>query len=269
MSDSEQSEEVLDDNIQPLAFQIAVAYLPTVVLDRKTGLTFAEKLSIVVDPRLVRLDENQWEFSQPLGPESTSRLIVSVDHSKITITANLPSAPLERFETQSNAVIREFAEFFNPKLLLETSVIVRNSLKVAIDARKFLVEHVTGLDVSRLAPLGRPLHLFGLRMFMPPVMVSADENESKPTRRPSNRGRKKPDNKNTSKTEISYDWMINVKAESLMEDPSKLFLEAEGTWTSAEGWTQTTADKVTGRIATVSDYIRNNLIPFLKGIGPQ
>ena len=71
----------------------------------------------------------------------------------------------------------------------------------------------------------------------------------------------------TDGAEKSEDWSLQVKAESLVEDPSKLYLEADGRWQARDGmkWDKEAATVVTERLVTVSDYVRKNVVEFVRG----
>jgi hypothetical protein len=237
-----------DAEIQTLGYLIGLQFHPPIKLIHAKGLDFAAKLSAHVDaPRELNLQENQWTFSQPLGARSLGVFQVLVKESELILEAAFPSHPMEWFEHRYEFIMNEFHKMFTPGLLLASSASVRGTLQIDGDARTFLTTYVTKMEPRRLSPLGRPLHLFGIRLLMPPFQ------EQKPLE-----GRRK-------KATIvrTVDWVVDVKAESLVEDTGKLFLEANGQWPTPRKWDEKAAKSVVEQLATVSDFLKNNFVRFL------
>jgi hypothetical protein len=234
--------------IQPLGYLIGIQFHQPIKLIHAKGLEFAAKLSAHVDaPRGLELQENQWTFSQPLGSTPRGVFQVVVQESQLILEAAFPSHPLEWFEHRYEFILSEFHNMFTPGLLLASSAMIRGTLPIDGDARKFLTTYVTKMEQPRLSSLKRPLHLFGIRLLMPPFQ------EQQP---PAGR-RKKP------KVVRTVDWVADVKAESLVEDTQKLFLEANGQWATPKTWDDRATKSVVGQLAIVSDFLKNNLLPFL------
>jgi hypothetical protein len=125
-------------------------------------------------------------------------------------------------------------------------------LQVDGDARVFLMQHVMALDQERMKKLGRPMHCVGLRMFLPPVVLRP--------KKPTGTGKKK--GKQAEAKVI--DWQVDVKAESLIENPSKLFLEALAEWSGPQKWDKSAPEQIVSRLDLVSEYVKNNFLPFLR-----
>lgn len=235
---------------RPLGYLIGLQFHPPIKLIHAKGLEFAAKLSTHVDaPRGLGLDlqESQWTFSQPLGATSRGVFQVVVKESELILEVAFPSHALEWLEHRFEFIVEEFRKMFTPGLLLASSAIYRSTLQIEGDARTFLTTHVTKMEPSRLSPLGRPLHLFGIRLLMPPFQ------EQKP---PEGK-RKKP------KIVRTVDWVADVKAESLLEDTGKLFLEATGQWATPQKWDEKASKSLVGQLAIVSDFLKSNFVPFL------
>ena len=64
-------------------------------------------------------------------------------------------------------------------------------------------------------------------------------------------------------------WGVNIRAESLLENTSKLFLEATGEWTVPQAWVENTPAEVVGHLREVSSYLKDNLLQFLLNASPQ
>ncbi|MCD4726402.1 MAG: hypothetical protein K8R46_01980 [Pirellulales bacterium] len=234
--------------IQPLGYLIGLQFHPPIKLIHAKGLEFAAKLSTHVDaPRELNLQENQWTFSQPLGSTSRGVFQVVVKESALVLEAAFPSHPLEWFEHRYEFIISEFRKTFTPELLLESSAGYRGTLQIDGDARTFLATYVTKVEPNQFSPLGRPLHLFGIRLLMPPFQ------EQKPPE-----GKRKK-----AKIVRTVDWVADVKAESLLEDTGKLYLEANGQWSTPQKWDEKASKSVVGQLATVSDFLKNNFVAFL------
>ena len=251
MSDAEHEpthRPLANPEIQPLGYLIGLQFHPPIKLIHAKGLEFAAKLSAHVDaPRGLDLQENQWTFSQPLGANPAGALRVVVRESQFMLEAAFPSHALDWFETRYDFILSEFHKMFRPGLLLESSASVRGTLQIDGDARRFLTTYVTKMEERQLSPLGRPLHLFGIRLLLPPF-----QEQAPPT------GKRKK-----AKIVRTVDWVADVKAESLVEDTGKLFLEATGQWPTPKPWDEKATKNVVGQLTTVFDFLRNNLVPFL------
>jgi hypothetical protein len=234
--------------VQPLGYLIGLQFHPPIKLIHAKGLEFAAKVSTHADaPRGLDLQESQWSFSQPLGATSRGVFQVIVKESALILEVAFPSHALEWLEHRFEFIVEEFRKMFTPGLLLASSAAYRGTLQVDGDARTFLTTYVTKMEPKRLSPLGRPLHLFGIRLLMPPFQ------EQKPPE-----GKRKK-----AKIVRTVDWVADVKAESLVEDTGKLFLETTGEWQTPKKWDEKASKSVVGQMATVSDFVKNNFVPFL------
>lgn len=244
--------------ISPLVRALAVHFHPPIKLDKKRGLEFAPKLASAIDPREVSLEENGWTFSQPMGENTAGQFVIAVRESQLSIEATFPAESEEMFENRARVVLNEFKKLFMPELMLGSSAMIRATLPVDGDARTFLATYVTKLDIDRLAPLGRPVHLFGIRLFMPPYKIEKSASPTKPVGAAG--GKKKKASKNALP---SVDWMVDVKAESMIDDTSKLFLEADARWEPPQQWNDKVSAEIVQRLGVVSDFLKTNFIPFL------
>jgi hypothetical protein len=70
---------------------------------------------------------------------------------------------------------------------------------------------------------------------------------------------------------VVTDWQVNVRAESLLDDPSKLFLEADADWQTPRPWNEGEEKKEIERLELVSQYLEKNVLAFLEheGGSPQ
>ena len=216
------------------------------------GLEFAAKLSGTIDSRGLDIQEHRWEFSQPLGSHASGIFRVAIDQQSLAMEANYPSDRRQAIEDRFGLILKEFKRTFRPELILSSTACVRGTLNIDGDSRSFLGGHVANIHADKLRHLGRPLHLFGLRMFLPPYVAQDAPKSTK-------RSKKVPD--------ARADWGIAICAESLMEDISKLFLEASGEWPAPRKWDDEAGDQVIEHIGTVSDYLSKQFLSFLTESG--
>jgi hypothetical protein len=240
---------VANAEIQPLGYLVSLQFHPPIKLIGTRGLEFATQLSAHFDPRGVNLQENQWIFTQPLGATPAGVFQVLIGEAQVTLEAAFPPHRLEWFEERFRFILDEFRKGFTPAVLLASNASIRGTLQMDGDARIFLTTHVTMMEQNRLAPLARPVHLFGIRLVMPPYQLAQKPAIGKRAKRP--------------KIVASADSLFEVKVESFVEDLSKLYLETTGQWQTPTQWDKKTTDVVVGRLATVSEFLNKNLIPML------
>jgi hypothetical protein len=227
--------------IDARGYALSVRFHPEIKLDRKRGHQFAAVLADYFNLEKNEFESHKWTFYEPLPGEESSRFIITVSPNFIEMDIRLPKTIKELAETRFVTVLSKFREIFKPKFLLQSEAIVRGTLPIDGDARTFLAEHVMGINPNRVDSFGRPLHLLGLRFFFPPFV------------------KKKPEGDNPLVT----DWHVNVRAESLIEDPSKLFLEAEATWIEAHPWEEDES-ALSDHLETAKKYLESNVMQFLQ-----
>ena len=227
---------------------IGAQFYEPLKLEARKGFEFAATLSDYIDPRGVTVKDDAWVFAQPLGESAAGFLQVIIQPTTITLEARLPTHVMEYFETRYKAVLNEFRKSFHPTWLPASFAKVYGTIDVDGDARAFLCEQLTQIG-TRLGPLDRPIQLFGIRFAMP-----AFELHEPPT------GKRKQ-----GKLVRTVDWSVEVKAESLFVDATKLYVEATGTWqpTTPKPWNETTINEIVQHLVDVSDYLKDHLLPFL------
>lgn len=222
-------------------YVLAMRFHPEIKLDRKRGHQFAAALTDYLNLEKNEFESHKWTFSEPLPGEQSSRFIVTVAPNFIRLDIRLADSIREWIETRFAMVLGKFGEIFKPQVLLQSEATVRGTLPIDGDARTFLALHVMGMNPNRVDSFGRPLHLLGLKFFFPPYI-------------------KKCEGENPQVT----DWHVSVRAESWMEDPSKLFLEAEATWIEAHPWQADVVTELTEHLGTVKQYLEANVMQFLE-----
>ncbi|HEV2968670.1 MAG TPA: hypothetical protein VGY55_01700 [Pirellulales bacterium] len=240
-----------DAKFDALEYHIAVNFHPELKLIKAKGFEFAGSLSSIIDPSGVQLEEKQWAFSQPHGSRVGGQFQVVVGVSTLAIGVVYPEHNEEWFEYRYHLILKEFYKSYKPQLVMNSTAIIRGTLQVDGDAREFLMTHVTRLDQERLKKLGRPVHLFGIRLFMPPYQRLSDSPK------------KKKKGVAEAQPEV-VGWMVDVKAESLIEDPKKLFLEAKCDWVVPQPWSDRAIKDIESHLAEAANYLKYRLVPFLE-----
>ncbi len=226
---------------EPLGYHLRLAFHPKIRLDPKRGWDFGKTLADFIQPNKSELKEDDWTFSQPQGSSSSGFLSVSVGPDNLQMNASLPIQPKEWYETRYGLLLKKFGEFFQPELILGSSAMIHGTIPIDGDARTFLAMHVMNMNPSRVDQFGRPIHLVGLRFFFPPFRKKGKKGKQAVT-----------------------DWQVNVKAESLLEDPGKLYLEADADWADSEEWSDTATAKKVEQLKIVAEYLEKNVVAFLQ-----
>jgi hypothetical protein len=236
--------------IEPIGYLLGVQFHSPIKLIHKTGLEFAAKLSGVIDSRGLDLQETRWQFTQPFGSHAHGVFRVNIDQSTLTMEASYPSDRRQLIEDRFGLILKEFQNAFQPELILGSSACFRGTLSIDGDSRAFLGSCVANIPDERMAKLGRPLHLFGIRVFLPPFVA-----QEPPKNKKGKQGKRK----------ASHDvrWGINVRAESLMEDTTKMFIEGSGEWPEPRKWDESASKDVIQHLDTVSEYLSNKFLSFL------
>ena len=226
--------------IEPRGYHLGISFHPSIRLERKDGHGFARDLAEIIDPSETIIEENAWVFSQPIPGSTRSLLRVSVSQAQLKIDAEFPRQAKEWFEDRQVLVLRKFAEQFKLTYILQSAAMVRGVLAIDGDARIFLSQKVMNIRGEHFAPFGRPIHMVGLTLGFPPYRIEAP---------------------NGIRIE---DSVVEVRAESLNEDPSKLFLEAQAQWVQPLKCDQDSLARVVDRQREVSDYLGQKITEFLK-----
>jgi hypothetical protein len=233
-----------DAELEPRAYALAANFYPAIGLS-KGGYKFAGEISEYLEARSVTLEANQWTFSQPLGTAAGGLLQLIVTPTAIQFDIPNPTHRIEWIADRCRMVLEVFGETFKPKMVLGSAVKVVGTIQVDGDAREFLAKHVSALDPKRLTMLKRPIHLYGIRIFCPPYQKVVTK------------GKKSTKN-------VPVPWQVNIKAESLLEDATKLYLEADAQWPGAAEWAEPKIQEKVGNFKLVRDYLENDVMEFLQ-----
>lgn len=226
--------------LQARSWGLAVVFAPEIRLRRSSGLDFARRLTENIEPTDVNLGEQAWVFTKPTGENPNSKQTVTVTPNIVRIEAAYPVEAQELFETRSSSVLQQFSEQFSPTAIIQAAAMIRGQLQIDGDARKFLAHHVAHLEPEQVGPLQRPIHGIGLSLFLPPFSIER-------------KGQKKE----------TTDWQLQLKIESLLQDPSQLYLEADAHWPQPTQWSKEAIRLIPDRLRILNDYLRSEVISFL------
>ncbi|MGD0382134.1 MAG: hypothetical protein ABSA77_01345 [Thermoguttaceae bacterium] len=228
---------------ESLAVFLGVDFYRGIRLDRKIGLEFASIITDFMPTENVSISDNRLVIKTPANDFE-----VHISQTSIQLVQKDLSKGQEFFEKRFQVILNRFSERFSPEMILSSKAMIRALIEIDGDARSFIGFHLMRLNPETLTLMKRPLHLFGLRLFFPPFEVEQSESE------------KQPGHESAIKPE---DWSADVKIESWIENPSKLFLEVDGRWDEPKVWNNESVEEVWSRVATVDQFIDKNLAPYL------
>ena len=227
-----------NSKIQWLGFVVGVDFVPPLALDRKDGHKFAITIADYIAIDHTDFTEGKWVLKSRM---SAGNIVITITATALQFQLTEPSVRQEWLDEKYQLVLSRFIETFSPQVILGSKALARGLLDIDGDARTFIGGHLMNMNPKSLAPLARPLHGLGLRLFLPPYNVETESGDSKQ----------------------HEDWSLNVKIESWLADPSKLFLEAEGNWQEPKDMTEDTASDAVSRLASVSTFMQDNLLRYL------
>lgn len=173
---------------------------------------------------------------------------MTITDQQLQIDALFPTYPQEPFEQRNAAVLERFGTWCRPNFIVHSAAMIRATVPIQGDARIFLAEKVMHLNAEEreiFRPVfGRPVHIVGMRLQFPPFQE---------------------ENKNVSAD--SAGWTIDVKVESLAEDPKKLYLEAHGIWHQPVVWNEQNLEQAVQHLGMVKDFMNQQVIEFLRRAG--
>jgi len=221
-----------------LGFHLGVNFHPQIRLAQKDGHEFAAALTEYFDLDNVKTESDSW-----LLTSRRHRLVVNVGQSQLELHCEGPEKPQERYDVYFQKLIACFEGRFHPQIILASKAMIHGLLDIDGDARVFLAEHLLRLSSERLDPLKRPVHGVGLRLFFPAYEVKEPEGEGS--------------------KENQADWQVDVRIESWMNDPRKLFVEADAAWAEPQPWNERSIEAVGSRLSTVSEYVKTAIHRFV------
>ncbi len=218
-----------------LGFHLGVHFHPQIKLTSKDAHEFSAALTDHFEIDHVNIESDGWTLSS-----SRHGFRVAVTQSQLELHCDTPGERQERYEVYYRRVLGSFEERFHPQIILASKAMIRGLLDIDGDSRIFLAEYVFKISPTRLDPLKRPVHTLGMRLFFPSYRVETEAGN-----------------------EEGSDWDVDVRLESWMSDPRRLFVEADATWDQPQAWNDESLEGVFGRLSTVSDYVKTTIRGFL------
>lgn len=166
------------------------------VEDRGVEITYAQR------------ETERIEFGRR-QPNAREALIIRVSPQKLSIEVSFPRITLPPIVKELDEISRSVLGALNPLIIASIRVVVRKQVAApGGDAREFLGENILHLTDARRRTLSRPIHTVGLKVFMPPCQVGGDDDPE----------------------HVTHEDAVEVRIESLIEDPSDIFIECRQTF---------------------------------------
>jgi hypothetical protein len=222
--------------------QIQLGFYPPIQLIKKQagqkfGLALCDHLAIEKQ----EFESHKWEFTASFYGSPECQLQIAVAQNNLAISLKIPANhPQEWVEQRFLYVLDKFTQEFTPQVLLGLIVTTAGISEIAGDARAFLAEKLMRLEGDRVGLFGRPLHLVGLHLFFPPCSVPGPDG-----------------------TTTDWPWAEDVKVESLMTDPSKVWVTASATWNDGVPWSEAVPQEVIKRLATATSHFKGCIAQFI------
>jgi len=223
-------------------YYLNLDFYPGIRLTRRDGLRFAESASEYLELEDVQPGISEWRMA---GGATSDGVHVAITKHSITLDVLDPPNLLEWYEHRFEPLVRMFGDTFTPQVALRRNAIATCLLDLPgdTDARAFLGGWVMLMHPSKLAPIERPLHVLGVRLFFPPF----EETEGEHTEQ-----RRKTD------------WSVNVRVESSIDDPGKLFLEADAGWDEPTEWNDAFANEAVRCMGVATTFVKDKVVKFLR-----
>jgi len=221
---------------------LRVDFYPPIKLERRDGLKFAEDISEYVELESVQPGVSEWNMA---GGATCDGMHFKIGKHSIVLDAIEPPNNLKWYEHRFEPVLSAFGEVFSPQVALRRNAIVTSlvDLPESLDARSFLGGWVMHMHPNKLAPIERPLHVLGVRLFFPPFEEDGGEQPGQ-TR--------------------TIDWSVNVRVESCINDPGKLFLEANADWSEPIPWNGDLVKRAVQCLDEAQTFMSDKVVKFLR-----
>jgi hypothetical protein len=225
------------------------SFIPPIHLDSRAALRLASKFALSITPSSVQLESNQWIYianvHRAIMKITTTETQFNTEISAIPSVAIQDRSPQETYEQKIQSIVDIFAEEFHPQVVVESHAVLRSLLTVQGDSRAFIGGRLMGMPHEKIAPIGRPLHGIGLRLYFPQYQIEGADPPQK------------------------EDWSVDVKVESWLADPRKVFIEIEARWQVPKPWSQDSSGEIAAHLQKADDFVQTRVIPFLKQDGEQ
>ena len=223
-------------------YYLRLDFYPAIKLRRRDGLRFAEAISEYLELEEIQPGVSEWKMA---GGASCDGVHLRIAKHSITLDAHDPVNSLEWYEHRFELVISKFEEMFSPHVALLRNAMASCLLDLpgGTDARAFLGGWVMLMDPHKLAPIERPLHVLGVRLFFPPFEEADSEQAGE---------------------YCKTDWSVNVRVESCVNDPGKLFMEADADWDAPISWDNDLVNEALRCLGVVTTFMSDKIVKFLR-----
>lgn len=224
-----------DADFEWLGFHLGVHFHPQIKLTARDAHEFSAELTDHCEIDHVNLESDGWTLTS-----TRHSFRVAITQSQLELHCTSPEERQERYDVYYRRVVGCFENRFHPQIVLASKAMVHGLMDIDGDARTFLARHVFRISPTRLDPLDRPIHALGMRLFFPSFRMEQEDGE-----------------------QSGCDWDVDVRLESWMADPRKLFVEADASWDEPKPWNEESLEDVFGRLQTVSEYVKTTIRGFL------
>lgn len=182
------------ESITPLSFGVLLAHPPLLHSDKKLRELFTRLGSIHEFTQYQQPTEGTAQFHR-MWRATNERLACNLHRDRIEMIHDFPSTDLQGFWRTVQDILTESTKALQiPAFILQQYLIRKTANPLGEpDARKFLIQNVCSIKNHALQAFGRPFHGVGLRFFFPATPEAPFE--------------------------------FDVKVESLLRDPTQIFLE--------------------------------------------
>jgi hypothetical protein len=220
-----------------LSYHLRVDFHPPIRMSRKAGHEFAPKIYSALEAGSTQIEDDEWKFR---GAGQYSGMQVAVSKNSIIMSVVEPLSGQEWYEERFAEILAALAKQYPPQMVLFSGSMINGLLDIEGDARVFLGGNLMLMHPKRLEPFDKELYILGVRLYFPSADKKLDEGRD------------------------DDEWAVDVKVESWIEDPTKLYLEADADWETAVPWTKDSPRQLADHLQTVSEFMQRRLLAFLR-----
>jgi hypothetical protein len=251
MADESQADAALPDvpddadvEIQTCAITFQVHPKP-VLTKIQLAHEFSVGLTKYLNVQNTKTGNSAWNYEASFLGSPECRFNIVIQEEGCSFQLHIPQKMSEEWiEQRFQFAFDTFAKSFEPQLLMGLNINLLGIMDLKGDARRFLVEKVMHMDPSRFSLFERPFVMTGLHFFFPPFKTI-------------------PAGPNDKETETA--WTCDVKIESLMADPNKLWLNSIAQWMDGKAWQQCVPSEINDRLGQAIDYLKRCVNQFVTG----
>lgn len=224
------------ESLRPLTFGVLLVHPPLLHSDKKLRELFNNLGAIHEFTKFQQLNEGTAQFERA-WKGTNERLSCVFQRDRVEIVHDFPSTDRQGFWRTAQDVLTESVKSLHiPAFVLQQYLIRKIANPLAEpDARIFLAQKVCSIEDKNLQALDRPLHGIGLRFFFPASQEAPFE--------------------------------CDVKVESLLRDPTQLFLE-----NTAKFYTPLVVADLSAigmRLETAEQFLTDTVVKFLCQFNPK